>query len=184
MPRELGVHDLVAPGPEGARRLDAHEEVGIPEPAAVEEGGLVDDVVTAADRGLGGGGAAAQPFAPILDGLVRVDARDLPSRGFEIGQVALLVGEPALLQDVELRVRAHRPPHQARRRGQLQSGQVLAGQEPDEVRGREDGLAVDELHGRADPPAGDDQDPTAASRPRSRGRVARPRRGQATSSDG
>src|SRR6185503_13138551 len=90
--RELGVHDLVAPGPESARHLHAYEEVRVAEPAAVEERGLVDDVVAAADGRLGGGGGAAQPLAAILDTLLGRKARDLPPRRLQIRQVALLVG--------------------------------------------------------------------------------------------
>jgi len=149
--RELGVHDLVAPGTEGARRLDTHEEVGVPEPAAVEERGLVDDVVPAADGGLGVGGGAAKLGAAIRDGLVPLDPRDPTARGLQVGQIALLVGHSALLQDVQLRVLAHRPLHQARRGRELERGQMLAGEEADEIRGREDGLAADDLHEAPNP---------------------------------
>jgi len=69
-------------------------------------------------------------------------------------QVALLVGEPTFLEDVELGVLALRALHEPRGGGELEGGQVLAGQEADEVRGREDGLAVDGLHPGTQAPQG------------------------------
>ena len=92
-----------------------------------------------------------QPLAAIRDGLVALDARDPTARAFQVGQIALLVGHPALLQDVQLRVLAHRPLHEARRGRELERSQMLAGEEADEIRGREDGLAADELHVGPDP---------------------------------
>ena len=63
MAGELGVRDLVVPRAEGAVGLarlviDAEQEVRVAAPGAVEEGGLVDDVRSAAqryERLLGGG---------------------------------------------------------------------------------------------------------------------------------
>ena len=59
---ELGVHDLVAPLAEVAGTLDPDQEVRAAEPAAVEERGLVDDVV-AASHGLDRRRAARHSFA-------------------------------------------------------------------------------------------------------------------------
>ena len=50
-PSELRVGDLVAPRPEARGSIDPEQEVGVADPAAVEERGLVDDVGTAAHRG-------------------------------------------------------------------------------------------------------------------------------------
>ena len=54
--------------------------------------------------------------------------------------------EAALLDDVQLRVVSDRALDEARQAGQLERREVLAGEEADEVGGREDGLAVDQLH--------------------------------------
>ena len=116
------------------------------EPPAVEERGLVDDVVAAADGGLGEGGFVAKAGAPILDRLVLLDARDAAARGLEAGQMALLVLEPAILHHLQLRVFSYRPLDEPRRGRELERGEMLAGEEADEVGGREDGLSVDQLH--------------------------------------
>jgi hypothetical protein len=53
--------------------------------------------------------------------------------------------ETALADHVELRIRPVGPLRQPRQRRALELGEVLAGQIADEVRSREDRLAVDEL---------------------------------------
>jgi hypothetical protein len=144
--RELGVHDLVAPGPERARRRHLQQEVGEAEPAAVEERRLVDDVVASSHGGFGLGGGLAQARAAVRVCRVGLDPRDPPAVRLEVSQIARLVPQAALLDDVQLGVVAERAVHQARQAGQLQGHQVLAGEEADEVAGGEDGLAVDQLH--------------------------------------
>ena len=69
----------------------------------------------------------------------------LPS-ACERGEVTRLVLEPASADDVELRVFAHRTLGQPGERRAFQLGQVLAGEECDEVRCGVDGLAVDPVH--------------------------------------
>ena len=71
---------------------------------------------------------------------------DAPAIRLEAGEVARLVLVAAPGDEVDLRVVAIRPRHEAGQGGQLEAHEVLAGQEAHEIRGREDGLAVDELH--------------------------------------
>ena len=52
----------------------------------------------------------------------------------------------ALRDQVYLRIHAFRTLHQAGQGGQLQPDEMLAGEEPDKVRGGEYGPPVDELH--------------------------------------
>ena len=113
---QLGVGDLVAPGPEGARLLDAQQEVRVPEPAAVEERRLVDDVVAATDRGLGLGDLAPQPIASrggaavrVRPARVRFDAGHPATHRNEPLEIPGLVLEAALADEVQLRVGANRP---------------------------------------------------------------------------
>jgi len=58
-----------------------------------------------------------------------------------------LVRKPALLHDIQLGVRAVWSLHEAGGGGELEGGEVLAGEEADEIGRREDGLAVDQLYG-------------------------------------
>ena len=111
MAGELGVGDFVAEGAEGAGvlgRLDAEEEVRVAAPAAVEEGGLVDDVVAAADGLFGFGGGAAELGEAVFVRAVEGDLRDAAAARLKLGEVALLVLEAAGADDVELGIGAHR----------------------------------------------------------------------------
>jgi hypothetical protein len=115
-------------------------------PAAVEEGCLEDDLVAPADGGgcLGGGGA--ELVAAVLDRAVQLDPGSVAAGGFEVGEVALLVLEATLANEVELGVGPVGPVDEAGRGGLLEVGQVLAGEVTDEVGRRVDGLPVDQLH--------------------------------------
>lgn len=138
-------------GAEGARTIgvvDAAEEVGVATPGAVEEGGLIDDVRAAGHGGFGGAGRGAQPLAAVVDGAVGGDGEDRPPLVREGVQVARLVLEAAAVENVEDRVVEARALDQAVQGSALERGQVLAGEEGDEVGGGEDRGAVDALHGR------------------------------------
>ena len=113
------------------------------EPTTVEEGRLIDDVVTTADRRLGIGSGAAESFAAILDGDVGFDARCGSATSLEIRKEASLVLKAALLDEIEFWVGAHRAFHEARGSGHFEGGKVLAGEKANEVGCREHRLAVD-----------------------------------------
>src|SRR5205085_10533463 len=115
------------------------------------ERGLVDGVVATADRGLGERGLPPQALAAVGRRVLGLDARDPPAGGLEGGEEAGLVAQPALLDHVQLGIAADRPLDQAGGGGDLEAGQVLAGEEADEVRGREDRTAVEDLHGSRTP---------------------------------
>ena len=115
-------------------------------PGAVEEGRLVDDVRAGGHRLDRRGRRGAQLVAAVLDRAVRRDLdRRAAGRG-EVGEVALLVLEAALADDVELGVVAHGPLHEPGLGGALERGQVLAGEVGDEVRGGIDRAAIDAVH--------------------------------------
>jgi hypothetical protein len=97
---------------------------------------------------LEGGAWGVRSVAGVLDGAVGGDGRDREACVFEPRQVAPLVLEAALVEDVEDGVGVVRAPHQAVQRGALEGGQVPAGEEGDEVGGRVDRGAVDAVHGR------------------------------------
>jgi hypothetical protein len=148
---QLGVDDLIAPGAQSARPLDSHHEIGQPEPPPVEEGGLVNHVVAAPDRLPRGLRGRPQPRQTVRGRNVAIgclDARDLPPAALELRQIAGLVLETALRDQVYLRVESHRPIDQPGHGRQLEPDQMLARQEPDQIGCREDRLAIDELHRR------------------------------------
>ena len=89
------------------------------------------------------GRGRAELLAAILDRPVQLDLDGVATRRLEVGQVARLVLEPALADDVELGVVAHRALDQPGQGRALELGQVLAGEVGDEVRGGVDGPAVD-----------------------------------------
>ena len=93
------------------------------------------------------GRGRAELLAAVLDRAVQLDRDGGPTVRREVGEVARLVLEAALADDVELRVVAHRPLDEAGQRRALELGQVLAGEVGDEVRGGVDGPPVDRLHG-------------------------------------
>ena len=75
------------------------------------------------------------------------DLRHRAALGPQPGQKPPLVLKPAPCDDVQLRVSADRRPNQSGQRGAVQVRQVLAGEKADEVCGRIDRPAVDQLHG-------------------------------------
>jgi hypothetical protein len=152
MARQLRVHHLVAPRADGAWPLDAQQEVREPEPPAVEERGLVDGVVAAPDclgRGRGGGPQLVQPSRAGGVVVPGVDSRDASPVGFQSRQVASLVLETSLRDEVDFRIDPGRAFHQPGERRQLQAHEVLAGQETDQIGRGEDRIAADELHRRS-----------------------------------
>ena len=149
--RQLGVDDLVAPLAEGAGAINAQEEVGQPEPPPVEERGLVDHVVAPPDRLLRRGSRRTQPLETLRARQVvpaGIDAGDAPALCFERCQIAGLVLEAALGDQVDLRIEPDRPVDQTGHRRELQADQVLARQIADQIGRGEDGAVVDELHRR------------------------------------
>ena len=146
---ELGVGDLVvvrAPDRRPIRVVDPQQEVGVAAPRPVEERRLVDDVGAGGHRGDRFGGRGSQSVALILDRPVRFDLDRRASRRLQVGEVALLVLEAALADDVELGIVAHRPLDEVGQGGPLELGEVLAGQIGDQVRRGEDGSPIDQLH--------------------------------------
>ena len=138
--RQLGVGDLVAPRPEDARGLDPEQEVGVTAPVAVKERGLEDDVPTGPHgrEGLGLGGAQ-------LFGRPEVPGRDLVDRPAGRAQpleVGGLVRVAALLHQLELGILPERLLPLAGDPTQLERREVVAGQEPDQVRGTDDDRPV------------------------------------------
>ena len=101
-----------------------------------------------AQRGdrLVGRGPQAGP-RPRITGIVVDHFRDLAALRAQPVEEAPLVLEPAPRDDVDLRVVANRPLHEAGQRRPLEVGEVLAGEEPDQVGGAADHLPVDQLHG-------------------------------------
>ncbi len=143
---ELGVHDLVTPGAEAARPHVPDQEVRQPEPPSIEERGLVDHVVATLD------GLACHPCRGLQArpaiGLSAVlgDSSHSPPLRLQSREVAPLVLLSALRDQIQLRVQPIRLRHEPGQRGQFQPDEMLAGQEADQIRGREDGPAIDELH--------------------------------------
>ena len=179
---ELGVRHLVVVRAEtrwSVRGLDAEQEVGVAAPRSVEEGGLVDDVGTLGDGVAGRGGRRAQLIAAVLDRAVELDAGHGLPLGVQIVEEALLVLEPALADDVQLRVVAFRSHGHARHRGALELRQMLAGEIADEVRGGVDRPAVDRLHVATTIPGRRVSLPVTRSLRFARGGEATRRRGQA-----
>ena len=113
---------------------------------AVEERRLVDDVVAGGhgiDRRCRG---RAELLAAVRDRPVLLDLDGDSALGAEVREVPRFVLEAALADDVELRVVADRPLHEPGDGRALKLGQMLAGEEGDEVRGGVDGSAVDAIH--------------------------------------
>ena len=95
----------------------------------------------------GAAASSARPVGPAASSSLG-DPGHAPAAALELRQVARLVLQAALGDQVDLRIEALRPLDQAGQGRQLQPDEMLAGQEADEVRGGEDGAAVDELHRR------------------------------------
>src|SRR5262249_25746585 len=140
-PRELGVEDLIAPRAQSRRPVDALQEIGDPTPAAGGEDGLID-VVHALAHGFQGAPSPALEVAQPIS-LHRDDAVARSANRREEGLLVLLALAPE-----ELRVgvlvawalallQGHR---------ELELRQVLAGEEPAQVRGREEELVAEPLH--------------------------------------
>ncbi len=146
---ELGVHDLVAPATELAGPIHSQQEVRQAEPPAVEERGLIDRLRSASHRVFRGGGGIAQRGEPggRLDVPRRRRNPDHPCHAlFEPGQVSGLVLQTAFGDQVYLRVDPIRARHHSAHRGQFQPDEVLAGEEADQIRGREHRRVANELH--------------------------------------
>ena len=100
--RQLGVGDLIAPGPQVAGHLDADQEVGVTAPATVEERSLIDDVGTVAHGRLGLGLGRQQ-----LGGCAQLRSSDLPDRpprALELIEIGPLMRLAMLLHELERRV--------------------------------------------------------------------------------
>ena len=105
MPRQLRVGDLVvvrAPDRWALGRLDPKQEVGVTEPSAVEEGRLEDDTDAGRHRGDRLRRLPANALAVLLV-VVPLDGGDAGSARAQLREVASLVLEAALADDVELR---------------------------------------------------------------------------------
>ncbi len=141
MPGQLRVQDLVAPGAQRGRTLDALEEVRDPPPPVRQEGGLIDVLGAVADRlhGRPGRRREVPPLAePDLGHRVARRAQFLEERPF----VSL-----ALAPDqVRIRVPEGRTCALPQRDGQLELRQGLARDETGEVQGRAKKLPTDALH--------------------------------------
>ena len=146
---QLRVGDLVVVRAE-TRRLrhivHAQQEVGMAAPGSIEEGRLIDHVRAGGHCPGGFCGRGTELVAAVLDGTIKLDRDCSPTFRLEVGKESSLVLEPALADDVELRVVPHRPLDEAGQRGTFQLSQVFAGEVSDEIRGRVDGAAVDRLH--------------------------------------
>ncbi len=141
--RELGVGDVVRPGPAPRAVVALHQEVGVATPLPIEEGALVDDVDAGLHQpdGLGLGclqGRAAVPVQRDLD--------DLDATVHQRLLVRRLVLEAAPEEDLQLlallrRLRAH-----AARDLHVEAGEVVAGQALRQVGRADDEVVVEELH--------------------------------------
>ena len=153
MPRELRVPDLVGPRTEVARHLDPSEEVRVPLPAAVYEDGLVDHVRAGAHRLQRCGRAALKPFSvrEVVDVVEDVDDAEPVAIFAEVFEEPLLVLDAALCDAVEDGVLLARRLQVALGDRAVQVGEVATLDEPDEVRGRVDQAAIDQLHADLDP---------------------------------
>ena len=146
---ELGVGDLVVertPDRRPVGVVHAEQEVGVTAPRPIEERGLVDDVGSGRHGRDGRGGGLTELVAAILDRAVEVDPDDASAFGLELREVALLVLEASLADDIELGIGPHRPVDETGHRRPLERGQMLAGEIGDQVRGGVDGPPVDRLH--------------------------------------
>ena len=142
------------PGTPGRRPsgvLDTEQEVGVATPRAIEEGRLIDDVGALGHRVDRCRRGRAELVPAIHDRSVEVDLDRRPALGLEGREESRLVLKAASAEDVQLRIVAHRPPHQPGEGRPFELGQVLAGQEGDEVGGGVDGPALDQLHSETIP---------------------------------
>src|SRR4029079_13146777 len=153
---QLGVGDLVVVAPKGrgvVRRVrNAEEEIRVAKPATVKEGRLIDRVGAGLHRGNGLGGLPAHLGTTLL-ALTPRDDHGVEALGPELLQISLLMLFAALANHVELRIVAVRALDQAGEGGTVKLGEMLAGEESDEVRRAVDRLAVDQLHGLTGSPA-------------------------------
>ncbi len=76
---------MIAPLAKLARAIDLNEEVGMSETTAVEEGGLIDDVVAAPHRFGRPLDRFVEPAIGIVDRAVRFDPRDFDALLREFG---------------------------------------------------------------------------------------------------
>src|SRR3954467_1486412 len=90
---ELGVVNLVGPVAEVGLLVDADDEVGVADPAVVEERGLVDDLAALAHGGLGRGGA-------LVATRVLRDRDDVAALGAQRLEEGLLVAAATLEQQL------------------------------------------------------------------------------------
>src|SRR5262249_37894906 len=120
------------------------------------------DVRTRRHRGDRLGSGRTQLIATILDRAVEADDDDDPAFGLQVGEVALLMLEPALADDVELGVVTLGPLDESGHGGALEPGQVLTGEVGAEIRGGEARPPVDLLH---EPPLPGRRDSLPVTRP-------------------
>ena len=141
--RELRVGDLVVMVlPERARVAHAQEEVGVADPAPVENRRLVDDVDALSHQAFRVRGALLVRVVPVVVATDNVQAARL-----EQVDVALLVQAAAALEEQDFRVFAlTRLVDQTRVGLHLEIGEMPAVQEPDQVRGGNDQLSITAMH--------------------------------------
>ena len=145
---QLGVEHLVRPAAQRARGAHPEQEVGVaaPAPILVLQAPLVDHVDPAPHRLRGAlGGVRAVLVRERCVG--RGDSCDAAAVGRELFQQALLVLDPALLQNLSARVVVRRRRLDlAARDGAAQARQVAAGEVAAEIGGRELQPAVGVAH--------------------------------------
>ena len=124
--RELGVDDVVGPGAEGARLLDAAQDVGPARPATVLERRLCDDVF-----------ASPHGFPCLRQGVRghfdAVDLGDGKALLLEMIKESVFVPLAALAQEVEKRVRTERLFQRTTRDLEIELRQIRAIEVTDEV---------------------------------------------------
>src|SRR4029079_8534566 len=128
-----------APARRAVGRIDPEEKVRVAAERAIEEGSLVDDVVA---RGHGIDGRCrgrAELVATVRDRPVLLDLDGDSASGAQVREGPGFVLEPALAQDIELRVVASGPLYEPGDGRAFKLGQMLAGEEGDKVRGGVDG---------------------------------------------
>ena len=142
---QLGVPDFVAPRPQVAGRLDAAQEVGVPQPPSIQQHGLVNHVGARPHRFQRG-----RVFRPNLSGRgYGVGRSDFlhsdvlcPQRFQEAGLVLLTAPRHAIQHGVV----AERAFEVSQRRRALQVRQVPALQETHQIGGGVGEALVDQLH--------------------------------------
>ena len=115
-------------------------------PRPIEERRLVDDVRPVRHRRFRRGRGRPQLIAAVRDRAVEGNLDDPLALRTKLAEVSLLMLRAAATDDVELRIGTIRARREAGHRRALESRQVLAGEVADEVRGCEDGAAVEDLH--------------------------------------